>query len=335
MGIRCVMRDGEIKHKKLGQGRITLGALIVLVLFMSLFRKSFATAQNMMTILRQVSILGITACGLMLILLCGHVDLSIGAVASFGDVLFALLVSSDHANIHPILAILVVFSVCYLIGCLKAFLVIRCKTPLIIASLGISMLINGINYLVTNAKIISNLNEDIIFLGQGYIGFVPWTVVLFVIIIITTGLMLKKTYFGRYIYAIGSNINAVRLAGVNVDRVQTVVFGICTILSGFGGIILCCRVKGGQAMAGDIYQTRALAACAAGGISLSGGHGSVYNVICGVLLIGVITNSLSILGMSTYWQEVIQGLVLIVSVIADNIDRNMENPFSILMGNRF
>lgn len=309
------------KVGKFIKDNVIIVILLLFIIFMSIFGNNFATAKNFITILRQVSILGVASCGLMFVLITGHIDLSIGSVMSFSSVVFAMLISNDYLNLNPVLAIVILMAICVLWGLFKGVLVVYCHMPAMIATLGVSTLMSGITYLLCNAKVISHLNESVIFLGQGYLSVIPWPVIIFALIVVISGFIQKKTYIGRHIYATGSNSEAAHLAGINVASVKMSAYVVCTMLSGFAGIILACRVKGGQATAGDQYQMNSLTACAVGGISLAGGEGTIFNVICGVLLMGVITNGMTILGLNVYWQDVMQGAVLIVAVAIDYLQR--------------
>lgn len=314
----------------------SLVALAVLVALMSACMRDFATARNFMSILQQVSILGIVSCGLMYVVLCGHIDLSVGAFASFGGVLFARLISADYAGINPALAMLVVILACVAMGLFKAFLTILCKMPSVIATLGVTMIMNGVNNLLADTKIISRLNESVILSGQSGLGTMPWMVLLFLLIAAVSGFVLRMTYLGRYIYAIGANSKAARLAGIHVNHVQFTAFAVCTALAGFGGILLCCSAGVGQATAaGDTYLYNAFTVCAVGGISFHGGKGAMINLLSGVLLLGVITNGMTMLGINACWYDIVQGSVLIISVVIDYMMRNhinLENAVRKLRG---
>lgn len=296
--------------------------LIVLVIFFSIFGTNFFSWDNAVTVCRQVSIIGICATGMMFALLTGHIDLSIGSTVSFAAVFFAKLVSEqEDILMNPALAMLVVLLFCALIGVVKGLLVVVTNMPALIATLAVSTALEGVNYLITDAKPISKIPDSIAWLGQGYLGPIPMPVVIFAVIVLIAGLILTFTYIGRYIYATGSNSEAARLAGLNVKAVNVAAYVVCSCLCAVAGFVLCTRLRSGTATTGTQYQNKALTSCAVGGISLAGGEGTIYNLLCGIFVIGIITNGMTIMGINDYWQSVAEGAILAIAVGVDYYQR--------------
>lgn len=296
--------------------------LILLITIFSVWGDNFFSVANLITVFRQVSILGICACGMMFTLLTGHIDLSIGASVSFSAVLFAWLISENEGiRMNPWMAMLVVVGFCVIIGVAKGLLVVITNMPALIATLAVSTSLEGINYLITDAKPISGIPDSIAWLGQGYVGPVPMPVVIFFVIIAVTGFIQAFTYIGRYIYATGSNTEAARLAGLNVAMVKVAAYVVCTLLCAVAGFVLATRLRSGTATTGMSYQTRSLTACTVGGISMAGGEGTIFNLLCGIFVIGVLTNGMTILGINDYWQNVAQGIILAFAVGMDYYQR--------------
>lgn len=304
----------------------SLWLLAVLVAGMAVFDRPFISEKNFWTILRQSSIVGLLGCGLLPVMLCGMIDLSIGAFASLGSVLFSMLVSTDYANVPPIIAILMLILICLIMGVVKSVLILQNHIPDFLATIGLSTIISGICSLITNSKIIKHMNESVIFLGQGYVWHIPWPAILCACVMLFCSFVLKCTYVGRHIYAAGTSEYASRLAGINIELVKAFSYIVCTVLAGLCGIVLACRVKGGQATAGDSYQMAALTACVVGGVSLKGGKGTVVNVLCGVLLISTLDNIMAHMNLNAFWQDVVLGGILLLAIA---LDKPMEKYQSV------
>ena len=296
--------------------------LVAMSIFFSIFGPNFFSWDNAVTVCRQVSIIGICAAGMMFALLVGHIDLSIGTTVSFSAVLFAKLISTKEGiEMNPFLAIVIVLLICAGFGVIKGLLVVETNMPALIATLAVSTALEGVNLLVTDAKPISGIPDGIAWLGQGYIGPIPMPVVIFALIILVAGFILGFTYIGRYIYATGSNTEAARLAGLNVKFVKVAAYIVCSCLCAVAGFVLAPRLRSGTATTGTQYQTKALTACTVGGISMAGGEGTIYNLLVGIFIIGILTNGMTIMGISDYWQSIAQGVILAFSVGVDCYQR--------------
>lgn len=301
-----------------------LMVLLLICVFFSIFGENFFSVANAITVCRQVSIIGICAAGMMFALLVGHIDLSIGSSVSFAAVLFAKLCADPKGfglAMNPVLSIVIVLLFCVLIGIIKGLLVVETNMPALIATLAVSTALEGVNYLITDAKPISKLPDSVAWMGQGYIGQIPMPVIIFAVIIAIAGFILSSTYIGRYIYATGSNTEAARLSGLNVKLVKVSAYVVCTVLCGVAGFVLATRLRSGTATTGTQYQTKALTACTVGGISMAGGEGTIYNLLVGIFIIGIITNGMTIMGINEYWQDVVQGCILAAAVGVDSYQR--------------
>ena len=304
---------------KLTKKYMMLIVLILLIVFFSIFGENFLSVENAITVCRQVSIIGICATGMMFALLTAHIDLSIGATVSFAAVFWAKLISTNEGiMMNPYLAMLVVLFFCVIIGTANGLLVVKTNMPALIAT---STVLEGVNYLITDAKPISKIDESIYWIGQSYVGKIPMPVIVFGVIVIVAGVILGFTYIGRYIYATGSNSEAARLAGLNTDMVNVAAYIVSACLCGVAGFVLCSRLRSGTATTGTQYQSKALTSCVVGGISMRGGEGNIYNLLVGVFVIGVLSNGLTIIGVNDYWQSVAQGIILAFAVGTDYYSR--------------
>jgi ribose/xylose/arabinose/galactoside ABC-type transport system permease subunit len=195
--------------------------------------------------------------------------------------------------------------------------------PLIV-TLGTMTIYKGIAYIIANGSTISGLPESFKWLGQGYIGPIPVPVATMALVVLTGGFILNKTYFGRYIFALGGNEEAARLAGVNISRMKIVVFAVCGFFSAVTSLLLLSRVFSGQVTTGQGMEFDCMTAAVLGGISFKGGEGTITGLLTGVLIIGVLNNALQLLSLGDYYQMVVKGLVLLAAVGFDTYQKNRK-----------
>jgi ribose/xylose/arabinose/galactoside ABC-type transport system permease subunit len=290
-------------------------ALVVLMTTLSLARPNFLNFANLINLLRQISINGILAVGVTYVLLTGGVDLSLGSVVALTGVIAAGLA---HPGAHVILvpvAMGVLAGV--LCGTVNGFLVTRGRIAPFIATLGMMTAARGLALLVSGGKPVSNLTSTFTSIGSGDIAGVPVPVVIFAVVALVSWVFLRNMRMGRYVYAVGGNENAARAAGVNVRGVKMIAYTICGALAGVAGVVLAARITTGQPNAGIGYELDAIAAVVIGGTSLSGGVGGIGGTVLGALLIGVINNGLDLLNVSSYYQQIVKGLIIVGAVWMD------------------
>ena len=298
---------------------VILGLLIVL--FGTASPKSFLTFSNMFTIVRQSSIMGIATVGLLFVMVAGGIDLSIGSVVSMESILAAVLIARVEMGLFP--SYLISLLVSTAVGLLTGFIVIKTGIFPMIGTLAMQIILQGIAYLVCGGMPVSGLPNVAKVIGQGYVGPVPIPALLFVIVIIVASVVLNRTYLGRHFYAIGSNEEAARLSGINTWKLKVATYGIGGFLSGLAGLIMLGRVSSGQPTAGRNMEMDCLTAAVIGGVSLTGGEGKISTAVCGVLIIGVLTNGMTILNISEYNQQVIRGLIFRGAVCLDGIQKKL------------
>jgi len=297
-------------------------ALLVVSLVIGALEPVFFSPINILNVIRQISIIGIIAIGETMVILLGGIDLSVGAVVAFtGAVAAKLLVETGWAIPLAIAAALVVGLG---IGVANGFISRKGGMHPFIVTLGTLSIFRGLTLILAGGRPISGLPETFLWLGGGEIGSIPVPVILFLGLIIAAGFMLSRTTFGRKIYAIGGNEEAARLSGIAVDRIYITAFAIAGLLSGLGGVVLTSRLNSAELVAGQGYELDVIASVVIGGTSLFGGVGSVYGTLVGALLIGVISNGLNLLGVSSYWQLVVKGLVIIIAALIDNLKRRFR-----------
>lgn len=295
--------------------------LVGLILLFSILVPGFFSPGNFTTILRQVSNTGILAVGMTCVLISGGIDLSIGNLMGLVGVISALLMTSGGMN--PALACLVGVLVGILVGGINGVLITYTKMPPLIATLGMSYAVRGLAYIVTGGFPVYGLPEGIKVLGQGYIwGTVPVCVLIMVVIILLGAFMMNKTHVGRQLYALGSNEEAARLSGINVNGIRVFGYIIAGGLAAVSGIVMMSRVNSGQPLSGNAMEMDALIACVVGGVSVAGGEGKATGMIGGMFVMGVLANGMAVAGMSEYLQMLVKGLVLITVVAVDCWTRN-------------
>lgn len=291
-----------------------LMVLIVLFVFFSITSPNFLRPMNLFNILRQVSIVGISAVGMTMVLLTGGIDLSVGSIIGVAGVGTAELMLM---GVNPVLACVIMLIVSGLIGVLNGFFINRMDVPPLITTLGMMTSLRGLAYIITGGLPVFGFVATFAKLGQGYVWIIPIPVIVMIVIFALGILLLVKTRFGRYIYGVGGNEEATRLSGVNIKRVKYLVYGMSGFLSGLAGIILLSRINSGQPKAGQGYEMDIITAVVLGGVSISGGEGRLSMVIIGVLIMGVLTNGMIMMNVNDYVQQLVKGLVLIAAVSFD------------------
>jgi len=291
--------------------------LIVLIFVLSEMSDNFFTLTNFVTIFRQISMTAIIGVGMIAVILCGNIDLSVGSIMSFVGVLVVKLVVEQGMN--PYLACVVGLVVCTLIGVFNGIVVTKFKVAALIATLAMQQILQGASYLLCDGLPIYGIPDSMKWIAKGNVLGIPVPVIIMAVIVIIGGLILSKTYFGRYFYAIGRNVEAAKLSGINTDNIQILSFAASGLLSGLAGIIMVGRIASGQPIAGVGYEMDVISAIVLGGVSVNGGKGNMFGAFIGVLIIGVLSNGLVIIGLSEYWKIVIKGLVLLLAICFDGI----------------
>jgi ribose transport system permease protein len=264
-----------------------------------------------------VSIFGILAIGQLMVILTGGIDLSVGSILGLaGAVTAQLLVAGVPIPLALILGALVGA----VLGVITGLLVTRFKLPPFIATLGMLGIARGVVLVITDANTIQGLPEGFQTIANGSVVGVPNLLILFVVIAAIAAFVLKRTVFGRYVYAVGSNPEAARLAGVPVRLVTITVYGIAGLLSAVGGVLLTSRLGAGVPTAGTGFELQAIAACVIGGASLSGARGSAIGAACGALLIGVLNNGGNLLAVNSFYLQIAIGLLILVAVAFDQLN---------------
>jgi ribose transport system permease protein len=294
-----------------------LGFLVALALFFSLRSPAFFTPDNLTNIAVQISVIAVIAIGETFVIVAAGIDLSVGSMVALTGVTAALLMKAGYA-----VPVAIGAGVCMglLWGLFNGLLVTRAKLPSFIVTLGVMGIARGLALVLAKDVTISGLPPTFTALGP-YRVFdkVPLLVLVMVVVAILAHVVLTRTRLGRYAYAMGSNVEATRLSGVNVGLYMTLLFVVCGALAGLGGVMEAARTNIGQPTGGNLYELNAIAAAVIGGASLMGGQGSVAGTLIGAFVMAVLRNGCNLLGVAPSWQQILIGAIIIIAVLWDHL----------------
>lgn len=291
-------------------------AFFILCVALSLSSPYFLTVNNIVNVLRQVSINGVLAIGMTFVILTRGIDLSVGSVMAFSAIVAASFAVSGSE--YPlILSIFAGLGAGLALGCVNGLLVARFAIPPFVMTLGMLSMARGLTYIYNDGKPISSLSDSFLWIGKGSLLGIPVPIILFLFVFIISWLTLRYTVYGRYVYAVGGNPAASRLSGIKVRRITFSVYAISGLLCGLAGLMIAARTSAALPQAGTAYELDAIAAVVIGGTSLAGGKGRVVGTLFGVLIIGVINNGLDLIGVSSFYQQLIKGAIIVIAVMLD------------------
>ncbi|MGE5606491.1 MAG: ABC transporter permease [Bacteroidota bacterium] len=289
--------------------------LIVMGSILTVLSPYFLTIDNLLAIGVQMAVVGIMAIGEMTVIITSGIDFSVGSVLALGGIITSVLLVKGFSEIISILAGVAVSALC---GFVNGFLISKGKLPPFIVTLGMMGVARGLALVITDGGVVFGFPQSFSWWGMGFIfRKLPAPIVLMAVISLIGYLILRYTRLGRYSYAIGSNLIATRLSGVNVDNYLIGYYTISGLLAGFAGVVLASRLSTGQPTAGSGYELDVIAACVMGGVSLRGGVGTVIGAITGVLIMGLLRNGSNLLNISAFWQQVLVGIVIVGAVYWD------------------
>jgi len=291
---------------------LTFIGFLFIFIFMSIINNDFLEASNILNIIRQVSINGILAVGMTFVILTGGIDLSVGSVMAFTGTIMAGMML--NYSMPPVLAVCIGIALGALLGYISGSLTAHVRIPAIIVTLAMMEVARGLALLYTGGYPLSGLPEAFNFIGRGYFLGIPMPAIIMFVVFIIAYIILNHLPFGRYIYAIGGNEEAVRLSGIKVKKYKTLVYLISGITASISGLIMTSRLSSGQPMAGEGYELDAIAAVVLGGTSIAGGRGHIFGTLLGALLMGVLSNGLNLMGVSPFVQRVLKGIIIVAAI---------------------
>lgn len=300
-------------------------ALIAELIIFSQLSPFFFTAENLLNVSLQVSITAIIAAGMTFVILTAGIDLSVGSLVAFVGVISAsLLKVSDSFTLSLFLALLGGLATGAASGAAAGFFITRFNITPFIVTLALMTIWRGAAFVYTDGRPVWNLPEGFAFFGNGRIWGIPFPTIVMIIIFIIAFIVLKYTRFGRYVYAVGGNIRAAKLAGIKTNLILISVYMISGVMAAIGGILLTSRINSGQPNSGLMYELDVIAAVAVGGTSFFGGRGTITGTFIGSMLIAVLRNGLNLMNVGSYIQQVIVGVVILLAVMLDQVRKEKD-----------
>lgn len=309
------MSNFKTKMKE-NQNLGTILALIILMVFVSILNPAFLQSNNLLNLMRQLIINGFIALGMTFVILTGGIDLSVGSTLALTSAIFAGLLQN---GMNTGLAILIALVLGLVLGLLNGILITRGKLAPFIVTLATMTIFRGLTLVYTDGRPIAGPRDDFAFkfLGKGQFLGIPFQVILFILAFLVLWMILNKTALGRKIYAVGGNEKASFISGINIDKVKVWVYVISSLMAVLSGLVLTSRLNSAQPTAGAAYEMDAIAAVVLGGTSMTGGSGSLTGTLIGILILGVLNNGLNLLGVSSFYQQIVKGIVILIAVLID------------------
>jgi ribose transport system permease protein len=303
------------KNKSFFKENTSIVGLFIMMAIVTMIDIDFIQISNLSNIVRQVSINGLIALGMTFVILTGGIDLSVGSIfALTGAVLAKMLMT----GVNPLLAIIITLLLGASLGTVNGLLITKGKLQPFIATLGTVTLFRGITRVFMDGRPITGFNSNLVdSIGRGYFLGIPIPTIILIIAILLTWFITRRTVFGKEVYAVGGNEKTAKFSAINVDFVKIKVYAISGFLTTISGIILMSRLNSAQPNAGSGYELDAIAAVVLGGASMSGGKGKIWGTVIGILIIGVLNNGLNMLSISSFYQDVAKGVVILLAVLLD------------------
>lgn len=297
-----------------------LAGLIIFSILLGFINDNFFTLNNMLNLLRQVSVNALIAFGMTFVILTAGIDLSVGSTLALGSALTAGLLTS---GMDPMLAVVIGLMIGFALGAINGIVITKGKVAPFIATLATMTIYRGATLVYTDGMPITGLSDSFSFemIGKGYLFGIPFPVIIMIVAFFILYFVQRKTVFGRQVYAVGGNEDAARLSGIKTDRVKIWVYSITGMLAVLAGIIITSRLDSAQPTAGTSYELDAIAAVVIGGTSLAGGRGRIAGTLVGALIIGVISNGLNLLNVSSFYQQIVKGGIILVAVLFDRSEK--------------
>lgn len=297
-------------------------ALIILVVIFGLLEPLYLTPTNLLDIVDQTVINGLLAVGMTLVIITGGIDLTVGStmavvIVSIGQFLIN--------GLNPFISVILGMVLGFILGTINGFLISKMKLQPFIATMGMMSLYRGVAYLITGGWPVLNIPQRFRTIMDGdLIGIIPSSVIILLVVTFVAYILLKHTKFGTYLYSMGSNEEATRLSGVNVDKNKILAYAACGVTTALAGMVILAKLGTGEPAAGQGYELNAIAAAAVGGTSLSGGKGSIVGTFFGALLLQALRIGLIVIGVDTFWQYIATGGIIIAAVYLDIIQTNLK-----------
>ena len=300
-----------------------VAVLVIFGIIMTIVSPFFLTWPNLEAILLGLSVEGTVAIGMVILLISGGLDLSVGSTLAFTGVVTGLALM-NLALPSPV-AILIGLLAALTVGFANGILVSKLKINPFITTLGMLSTVRGLLLVLAHGRAVLNLPESFTVIGQGRLFGVQYPIYVMLVTVIIADLLMRNSRYFRQSYYIGANERAARLSGINVDLVKILNYCLVAVLAGVAGLLITARFGSSSVTVGSGVELRVLTACIIGGASLNGGEGTVFGAFLGALFMGVLANSLNLLGVDVYWQNLFTGLILIIAVVVDVINERRKS----------
>lgn len=300
--------------------------LLLLIVFFSLVSEYFLTVTNLLNVCRQVAVLGICGLGISFIMLSGNIDLSMGSLMTVLAIVVAKLMM--EAGISPALAIILTILFGAVVGFMIGVTINKLKIPAFIGTLAFSTAFGGIAYLMTGGQSVKAFPDAFKVIGQGYVGPIPVPIIILAVILLAGSFVLNQTVFGRYVYTVGGNAETARLSGIDPVKIKIICFTIAGVLGAISAIIAASRMNSVNSSICNSYSFDAITANMLGGVSAKGGVGRISGILVGILIIGVLSNGMTLMNVQSYWQDVIKGAIMLFAIAMDSIMEHQGNKLA-------
>ncbi len=297
--------------------------LVVLCIAISIMNPDFLSIHNIMNVLRQTSTNMYLAIAMTMVIILGGIDLSVGSIIAVTGVVTTMLIAVVGFPIW--LAVSIGILVGMLFGTFNGYVSATTIIPPFIVTLATMNIARGAAYVISDGKPVRVMEDSFNVIGSGYVGPIPLQVIYLIFFLIIAYIIMNKTKLGRYMYAVGGNQEAARFSGINIKKVKLFAYTFSGLMAGIAGVVLSARMFSGQPTAGDMAELDAIAAVVLGGTSMTGGRGKIGGTVIGALIIGVLSNGLNLMGVSSFWQYIIKGVVILVAVYADVFRKKIKH----------
>lgn len=298
---------------------ILIGFIVICVI-LSIATPTFLSVSNITTVLKQTSCIGIATIGVGLLIIMNCIDLSVGSMFALNGVVAGLVVSTGTGGLGlpawaGFLAGIAAGVIC---GAFTGIIVAKGRIPAFIVTLGTQFIAKGLALIFAHGMPVGSFPDSFNFIGSASLfGVIPWLVIIYIIVIVVMNFIMKKRVFGRHLYAVGGNEEAAKVAGINVDKVKIQTYLIEGFLLGLASVLMASRLKSASPTLGTGYEGDAIAGCIIGGVSFNGGIGTIFDMVLGALIIGVINNGMDLLGVDAFYKYVVKGSIIILAVLLD------------------
>ena len=307
------------KHRKLLANHAILIGLLIIIAMLSLYTPNFLTSPNIINILRQISCIGMATIGVGILIIMGQIDLAIGSTFALAGIIAGLTISTGQGGfgLPGFTGYLTGIAVAVMVAFLSGLVVAKARIPAFIVTMGSMSIGRGLALIFAHGMPVGNFPASFTYLGTKSIGPIPWVVIIYIIMVILAWFLMSRRPLGRYIYAVGSNEEAARAAGINVEMVKIKGYLIEGVLVGLGATLLASRLRSAAPALGVGYELDAIAGAIIGGVSFTGGIGTVGNMVVGTILIGVINNGMDLIGVEAFYKQVVKGSIIVIAVLID------------------